>query len=197
MVGTLTRIVFATKNAHKVSEVRELLGGSGIEIVEIEGKFEPEETGETFEENACIKAFEAAKMMNMPALADDSGLMVDALGGRPGVYSSRYETTDEKRINKLLHELENVAQPDRTARFVCAMAVVAPDGEKLFSTTGVCEGEIAFSPSGSEGFGYDPVFYFREKDATMAELPMEEKNAISHRGRALRKTVEWLKSARA
>jgi XTP/dITP diphosphohydrolase len=196
MVSTLTKIVFATKNKHKVSEVRELLKGTDIEIVEVEGEFNPEETGETFEENAYIKAFEAARMMNMPALADDSGLVVDALGGRPGVYSSRYEETDEKRINKLLHELENVAAPDRTARFVCAMVVVSPDGEKLFSTTGVCEGEIAFSPSGEMGFGYDPVFYFREKDVTMAELPMEEKNEISHRGKALRKTVEWLKSAK-
>lgn len=197
MVSTLTKVVFATKNKHKVSEVRELLKGTDIEIVEVEGEFNPEETGETFEENAYIKAFEAARMMNMPALADDSGLVVDAIGGRPGVFSSRYEETDEKRINKLLHELENVAEPDRTARFVCAMVVVSPDGEKLFSTTGVCEGEIAFSPSGEMGFGYDPVFYFREKDVTMAELPMEEKNEISHRGKALRKTVEWLKSAKA
>jgi len=196
MVSTLTKIVFATKNKHKVSEVRELLKGTDIEIVEIEGEFNPEESGETFEENAYIKAYEAARMMNMPALADDSGLVVDALGGRPGVYSSRYEETDEKRINKLLHELENVAAPNRTARFVCAMVVVSPQGEKLFSTTGVCEGEIAFSPSGEMGFGYDPVFYFREKDVTMAELPMEEKNEISHRGKALRKTVEWLKSAK-
>lgn len=191
---TLKKLVFATKNKNKLKEARALLEGSGIEIAEVEGDFAPEESGATFEENSYIKAYEAAKNMGIPALADDSGLVVDALGGRPGVHSSRYETTDEKRINKLLGELEGVAKEDRTARFACSMVIVTPGGEKLFATTQTCEGEIAFSPSGNDGFGYDPIFYFPQKNVTMAELPMEEKNKISHRGKALKKTLEWLMS---
>ena len=192
MNAAFKKLVFGTKNKNKLLEVRSLLKGSDIEVVEIEGDFDPEETGATFEENSYIKAFEAAKMMEVPALADDSGLVVDALDGRPGVYSSRYEKTDEGRINKLLEEMENVVQKDRTARFICSMALVAPNGEKLFSTTQTCEGEIVFSPSGQDGFGYDPVFYLPQKNVTMAELPIEEKNKISHRGKAFVKIVEWL-----
>ncbi|HSA06845.1 MAG TPA: RdgB/HAM1 family non-canonical purine NTP pyrophosphatase [Candidatus Gastranaerophilales bacterium] len=196
MTINLTKLVFATKNKNKLSEVKNMLENSNIEIVGIEGEFDPEETGATFEENAFIKAFEAAKITNLPALGDDSGLMVDALDGRPGVYSSRYEKTDEKRINKLLQELEHTKQAARSARFVCSMVIALPSGEKVFSTTQNCEGEIAFLPSGSEGFGYDPIFYLPEKNATMAELTMEEKNKLSHRAKALGKTLEWLISGK-
>ena len=186
------KLIFATKNKNKLAEVQDLLAGTGIEISGIEGEFNPEENGETFEENALIKAREAAKIMNMPAIADDSGLVVDALGGRPGVYSSRYEQTDEKRINKLLDELKNTKAEERSARFVCSVVIVSERGEILFSTTQTCEGQIAFFPSGNGGFGYDPVFYIPEKNATMAELTMAEKNKLSHRSKAFKKAVEWL-----
>ncbi len=190
----LTKLVFATKNKNKLSEVKNMLKGSDIEVTGIEGDFSPEETGATFEENAFIKAAEAAKITKLPAIADDSGLIVDALDGRPGIYSSRYAETDEKRINKLLEELKDTASSERSARFMCSMAVVSPEGKKLFSTTQSCEGTIAASPSGEQGFGYDPVFYLPEKNATMAELSMEEKNKISHRAKAFKKAVEWLVS---
>jgi len=194
MVQTLIKLVFATKNKNKLSEVTNMLEDTSIVVLGIEGEFSPEESGDTFEENAFIKAYEAARMTNLPALADDSGLVVDALEGRPGVHSSRYAETDEKRNIKLLKEMENIDPKDRAARFVCSMVIVSPEGEKLFSVTETCEGEIALSPSGTHGFGYDPVFYLPQKNATMAELTMEEKNKISHRGKALRKTVEWLVS---
>ncbi len=192
MIKSITKLVFATKNKNKLEEVKHLLAGTGIEILGVEGEFDPEETGETFKENALIKARSAAELMHMPAIADDSGLIVDALDGRPGLYSSRYEKTDEKRINKLLGELENVKQGERAARFMCAVVIVSETGEVLFSTQQACEGEINFSPSGEHGFGYDPVFYLPEKNATMAELTMEEKNRISHRSKAFKKALEWL-----
>ena len=194
MVEVHKKLVFGSTNKNKLKEIREILQDQNIEVVGVEGDFNPEETGTTFEENSYIKAYEAAKITGTPSLADDSGLVVDALDGRPGIHSSRYETTDEKRINKLLKELENVSQEKRTARFVCSMSLVAPNGETLFSTTQTCEGEIAFSPSGKGGFGYDPIFYLPQKNATMAEIPMQEKNKISHRGKALSKTIEWLVS---
>lgn len=196
MTENITKIVFATKNKNKLLEVQKMLENTNIEILGMEGEFSPEETGETFEENAFIKAYEAAIIMNLPALADDSGIVVDALDGRPGVRSSRYAETDEKRNNKLLLEMKNIEAQHRSARFVCSMVIAAPTGEKLFSTTQTCEGQIAFSPSGCHGFGYDPVFYLPEKNATMAELTMEEKNKISHRGKALRKTAQWLISGK-
>ncbi len=194
MTQNLTKLVFATQNKNKLTEVKNMLEGSGIELLGIEGEFNPEETGGTFEENAFIKAYEAARITGLPALGDDSGLVVDALGGRPGVFSSRYEKTDEKRINRLLEELKDVGPGKRSAGFVCSMVIVSPEGKKLFAVTRTCRGEIAFSPSGSHGFGYDPVFYLPGKNATMAELTMKEKNSISHRGKALRKTVAWLVS---
>ena len=188
----MKKLVFATKNKNKLAEVSKILKDTGVEICGVEGEFDPEETGNTFEENAYIKAFEAAKKMSLPAFGDDSGLVVDALGGRPGVYSSRYAENDEKRIAKLLEELKDVPQEKRTARFMCAMVVVNPKGEKLFSCVGTCEGIIADVPKGSGGFGYDPVFFLPEKNSTMSELSMDEKNTVSHRGNALKKIIEWL-----
>lgn len=191
-VKKLTKLVFATKNKNKLAEVQNLIAGSEIEIIGIEGEFNPEETGETFEKNALIKAGAAAELMKMPAIADDSGLVVDALDGRPGVHSSRYETTDEKRINRLLGELKDVKPGERSARFMCSVVIVSENGDMLFSATEACEGEIAFSKSGEHGFGYDPVFYLPEKNATMAELTMDEKNTLSHRSKAFKKAMEWL-----
>ncbi len=188
----MKKLVFATKNKNKLAEVKNLLSGTDIELINAEKNFDPEETGETFEQNALIKARAAAELMNMPAIADDSGLVVDALNGRPGVHSSRYEATDEKRINKLLNELKNIPEEKRTARFLCSVAIVSEKGNELFKTTRVCEGKITFSPKGVHGFGYDPVFYLPGKNATMAELTMEEKNTVSHRSRAFKQAAEWL-----
>ena len=192
MTLKINKLVFATKNKNKLAEVTDSLKETGVSLCGIEGDFDPEETGSTFEENAYIKAFEAAKLMNTPAFGDDSGLVVDALDGRPGVYSSRYAENDLKRIEKLLEELKNVPQEKRTARFICVMVVVNPDGEILYSCQGTCEGIIIDSPKGTKGFGYDPVFFIPEKNSTMAELTMDEKNTVSHRGKALKKIIEWL-----
>ncbi|OGI00147.1 MAG: non-canonical purine NTP pyrophosphatase, RdgB/HAM1 family [Candidatus Melainabacteria bacterium GWF2_32_7] len=192
MVQKINTLVFATKNKNKLAEVINILKDTGVSVCGVEGEFDPEETGATFEENAYIKAFEAAKIMNMPAFGDDSGLVVDALDGRPGVYSSRYAENDKKRIEKLLEELKGVPQENRTARFVCAMVIVNPEGETLFSCQGICEGLIIDSLKGANGFGYDPIFFIPEKNATMAELSMDEKNTVSHRGKALKKIIEWL-----
>ena len=186
------KLVFATKNKNKLAEVSNILKNTDVLICGVEGEFDPEETGSTFEENAYIKAYEAAKIMNMPAFGDDSGLVIDALDGRPGVYSSRYAENDQKRIAKLLEELKDVSSEKRTARFICAMVVVNPNGEILFSCQGICEGLILNSPKGTRGFGYDPIFFIPEKNSTMAELTMDEKNTVSHRGKALKKIIEWL-----
>lgn len=192
MFKKIKTLVFATKNKNKLAEISEDLLTAGISVLGVDDEFDPEETGDTFKENAYIKAYEAAKIMNIPALGDDSGLVADALDGRPGVYSSRYAENDEKRIKKLLEELKNIPQDKRTARFVCAMALVNPQGETLFSCEGTCEGIIIDSPKGTNGFGYDPVFFIPEKNTTMAEITVEEKNTVSHRGKALQKVIEWL-----
>ena len=194
MTLKISKLVFATKNKNKLAEVMNILKDTGVSICGVEGEFDPEETGSTFKENAFIKAYEAAKITQMPAFGDDSGLVVDALDGRPGVYSSRYAENDQKRIAKLIEELKDIPQEKRTARFVCAMVVVNPDGKVLFSCEGTCEGLIIDSPKGVQGFGYDPIFFIPEKNATMAELTMDEKNTVSHRGKALKKIIEWLLS---
>ena len=192
MVHKINKLVFATKNKNKLAEVINILKNTGVSICGVEGESDPEETGITFKENAYIKAYEAAKIMDMSAFGDDSGLVVDALDGRPGVYSSRYAENDQKRIEKLLEELKDVPHEKRTARFICSMVVVNPEGETLFACQGICEGLIIDSSKGTNGFGYDPIFFIPEKNATMAELTMDEKNTVSHRGKALKKIIEWL-----
>ncbi len=184
------RVVLATRNSGKVREFVDLLGNLG-EVIAFEpldaAAPEPEETGETFLENALIKARSAATSTGLPALADDSGLCVDALGGGPGVRSARYaEGSDETRWEKLLCELEGVEASHRTARFVCVLVLVGPDGTLLAAAEGTCEGRIAGAPRGTEGFGYDPVFELSDDAAgrTMAELETAEKRAVSHRGQA-------------
>ena len=181
--------IIATHNRKKLAELERILAPLGISAQTAEQAgfelSEVEETGATFEENAFLKAEAAMRQTGLPAVADDSGLMVDALDGAPGVYSARYAgegASDSQRNEKLLQELKNVPQDQRTARFVSAVCCVFPGGESV-CVRGECEGTIAFAPSGYGGFGYDPLFLVGEK--TYAELSDEEKDAISHRGRAL------------
>ena len=186
------KIVFATGNPHKLKEIKEIAGDTDIEFVLPAEGFNPVENGSTFEENSFIKAKEAARVSGMMSLADDSGLCVEALDGGPGIYSARYAETPQKRIDKLLNTLTPFK--DRRAKFVCAMTLVDSEGNKIFSATGECHGEIAKKQSGTGGFGYDPVFIVENLGKTMAELSENEKNLISHRGRALREVLKYLSS---
>jgi len=181
-------VLLATRNKGKVKELAALLADTPISVIDLTGfpELELEETGETFEENARIKAITAAKHTGFFSLADDSGLEVDALAGQPGVRSARFahETaTDEENNTLLLARLEGVPSERRTARFVSVVALASPDGVCV-SRTGVAEGLIGTSPRGNGGFGYDPLFYVPEHGATYAEIPTELKNCISHRARA-------------
>ncbi len=186
------KIVFATGNAHKLKEIQEIAKDTGIEFILPGDGFNPIENGETFEENSLIKAKEAAKVSGEIALADDSGLCVDALKGAPGIHSARYAETPQARIDKLLNAIKGKTL--RNAKFVCAMTLVDENGNILFQTRGECLGKIAEKQSGINGFGYDPIFLTKDTDykLTMAEMSEEEKNQISHRGRALRKVLEYL-----
>ena len=183
----IEKIVLATGNKGKLREFRGLLEGVFGNIVslnDLESPPEVTEDGETFRENALKKARAIAAYSGIPALADDSGLEVEALGGRPGVYSARYAgegAVDTDNIAKLLSELQGVA--NRKARFVCFLALVTPDGKEI-TAEGTCEGIILTEPRGEGGFGYDPVFFLPEYNKTMAEIPAELKNKISHRARA-------------
>jgi XTP/dITP diphosphohydrolase len=186
MTNTI-RIVLATHNAGKRLEWVELLAGLNIDIVlpeEIGISSEVDETGTTYIENAFLKAHALADASGLPALADDSGLEVDALDGAPGIHSARFHPgSDEVRYLALLKAIDGVPVEARGARFRCVAALVLPDGREL-STEGVCEGRIETAPSGEGGFGYDPVFFVPEAGITMAELTAAEKNRISHRARA-------------
>lgn len=186
------KIVFATGNMHKLKELNEIAENSGIEFILPPSGFDPIETGKTFQENSLIKAKEAAKLSHNISLADDSGLCVDALNGEPGIYSARYAETPRARIDKLLNNLAD--EGNRKAKFVCAMTLVDGFGNILNSEIGECHGQIAYSQSGTNGFGYDPVFIVDGFEKTMAELTEEQKNNISHRGNALRKMLEFIKS---
>ena len=186
--------VIATHNAKKLKELKRILEPLGFDAVIREDLPEVEETGTTFAENALLKAESACKVTGMPAIADDSGLVVDALGGAPGVYSARYAgegATDRQRYEKLLEELREVPTEQRTARFVSAVCCVFPDG-KILMAEGACEGIIAFGPKGEGGFGYDPIFLVGER--SYAEMTAEEKDSISHRGRALAKLAQELEN---
>jgi len=203
MAGRVRRLVIATNNPGKLREFRRLLAGCGFELVtpgELGVPFEVEETERTFEGNARLKAVAAAVATGLPALADDSGLEVDALGGRPGVLSARYaggDTTsatiseaEQRRL--LLDELAGVPDERRTARFRCIIAIATPDGEVRYAD-GVFEGQIAHEERGENGFGYDPIFFVPERGLTSAELAPDEKDRLSHRGQAAAKAVEILK----
>lgn len=187
------RIIFATGNQGKLREIDDILKDLSIPIVSMKDAgitSEPDETGVTFEENAIIKAKHAADVLKEKDaiyMADDSGLEVDALGGEPGVYSARYmgEDTPYTVKNKnIIDRLDGVENDKRTARFVCAIAAVLPDGE-VVTTRGTIEGKIGYEERGTNGFGYDPIFYLPDMSVSTAELSPDEKNRISHRGRAL------------
>lgn len=188
-MSVLTRLLVATRNEGKVEEYEELLAGLPLALTFLtrEGiAAEVEETGSTFKENAVQKAEEYARLSGLLTLADDSGLEVDALRGDPGVRSARYAgvgATDEDRYRLLLDKMREIPWAERAARFRCVVAVAEPGGDRLTSE-GICEGVIAFSPEGSYGFGYDPVFFLPQFGQTMAQLPPEVKNRISHRARA-------------
>ena len=185
------KIVLASSNEHKVKEINAIVEGLGVEFVLPSGDFDPIENGETFEENSLIKAKEAWNLSKTWCLADDSGLCIDALNGAPGIHSARYAETPQARIARVLKEMDGVES--RTARFKCCMTLINPLGEVAFSYTGVCEGAIIDEQRGINGFGYDPIFLVENSNKTMAELSEEEKNEISHRGRALRAVLEYLK----
>lgn len=191
-MGNSIKIVFATGNSHKVQEVNDIAKGSGIEFILPPDAFDPIENGQTFEQNSIIKAKEAAKISSSISLADDSGLCVECLNGEPGIYSARYDTTPQKRIDKLLNNMSNSA--NRRAKFVCAMTLVDKDGNIIRQETGECHGHIALSQAGENGFGYDPIFIPDGYDITIAQMSEEEKNKISHRSRALRKMIDYIKS---
>ena len=190
------QFVLASHNKKKMAEMAAILSGLDIEVVPLpENAPEPEENGATFEENAAIKAKSAADFTGLPAIADDSGLCVDALGGAPGVYSARYcghHGDDEANNRKLLAEMQAVPAGQRAARFVSAVCFMLPDGRAL-TVEGVCPGSVAFAPAGENGFGYDPIFIVENLNKTMASLSEDEKNRISHRGRALMDMLMWIK----
>jgi len=188
----VTRLLLATKNPAKVREYTRLLEGVPYEIVTLadEGIYQVvDETGKTLEENATLKAKSYACQSNLLALADDSGLEVDALGGEPGALSARFAgegASDNERIDYLLAKLTGIPWEERTARFRCLIAIASPQGE-VELCQGECRGIIAFEPKGENGFGYDPIFYLHQLEKTMAELTMDKKNEVSHRGQAARK----------
>lgn len=177
-------LIVATGNPGKLREMQAYLADSGWQLTLKPDNFDVEETGTTFAENARLKAAEVAKFTGQWAIADDSGLAVDALNGAPGVYSARYGQTDAERITRLLTELGN--NQHRKAQFICSIAVANPQGEIVLESIGSCQGEILYSPRGAGGFGYDPIFYVPEKQLTFAEMQPEEKKLISHRGNALK-----------
>jgi XTP/dITP diphosphohydrolase len=182
------RLLLASSNAGKLVEVREILAGLPFEMVSLAevGLAAPEETGDTFHDNAALKARACATVARTWALGDDSGICVDALDGGPGVHSARYAETEEARRAKLLGVLRGVPEARRGAHFFCAVALSAPDGERLWRAEGRVDGHIAQAARGTNGFGYDPLFLPLEAPGrTLAELGAAEKNALSHRGRAL------------
>ena len=188
----MKEVIIATKNAGKAKEFEHIFSQYHIAVKSLLDFEEIEdivEDGETFEENALIKARAIAKQFNQVVIADDSGLEVDALHGRPGVYSARYAgegRDDQANIKKVLSELEGIPTEQRGARFVCALALVTPEGEESV-VRGTCEGQILTECLGSEGFGYDPIFYLPELEKTMAQIPKHQKNVLSHRADAFAK----------
>lgn len=179
----MTSLVVATQNPGKLKEMQHHLSGLPWELDMMPSTLEIEETGQTFFDNACLKASQVAKQLSHWAIADDSGLEVSALSGAPGVYSARYGKDDADRIARLLSELCDI--PNRTAQFVCAIAVANPEGKIVCHTEGVCPGEILYTPQGEGGFGYDPVFFVPEVGLSFAQMTKDQKRQVSHRGRAI------------
>ena len=191
----MQKLVVATGNPGKLNEMREYLTGLPWELELKPSELDIEETGTTFIANARLKASEVAKALEKWAIADDSGLMVDALDGAPGLYSSRYGKDDEDRINRLLRELGDTE--NRQAKFVCAIAIASPDGKIVLETEGICPGEILTSPLGNGGFGYDPVFYVLAQQQTFAQMSAATKGKISHRGIAFAQMMPDLQKLEA
>ncbi len=190
------KLVAATTNRGKVRELAEALEGLGFEVLDLTAAGAgdapaPDETGATFRENALLKARYYNEVTGLVAVADDSGLEVDALDGRPGLTSARYADSDAERIDRLLHELHGVPPNERTARFVCTLAMVGEEVEETF--TGLCTGHIAETTAGTNGFGFDPVFVPDGETRTFGQLSKEEKSAVSHRGRALAAFAEYVR----
>jgi XTP/dITP diphosphohydrolase len=199
-VALPARIAIASRNAHKLREIRRICADWPVEWLTVEDHEGPwpevEETGATYLENAVLKAGNGAAALGEPALADDSGIEVDALGGRPGPRSARFageDATDERNLEELIRALRGVPGSGRTARYRCVAVVALPDGSERHAE-GVCEGTLVTKPRGARGFGYDPIFVPAGWDDTMAELPDAEKDRISHRGRALRALRDLLEA---
>jgi XTP/dITP diphosphohydrolase len=193
-------LLVATTNQHKLNEIRELLVDVPVELKSLRDApavAEPEETGDTFQENAKLKALYYGAHAGLMTVGDDSGLVVDALGGEPGVHSARFLREDAsypERFAEIYRRLAERPDRPRTARFVCAVAVVS-DGRVIYETTGTVEGEIADPPRGDYGFGYDPIFYYPPYGTTLAEVTSDRKNRVAHRGRAFRQLADWLREA--
>ncbi|MGA9226534.1 MAG: XTP/dITP diphosphatase [Mesobacillus sp.] len=194
----MNTVIIATKNVGKAKEFEKLflpLGMTVKTLLDYPELEDVDETGTTFEENAVLKAETISKVLGVMVIGDDSGLEVDALEGRPGVYSARYagiEKNDEANIDKVLAELQDVSENERTARFCCALAMAEP-GKETLTVFGTCEGHILRERKGSNGFGYDPVFFVESEGKAMAELSSEEKNKISHRANAIKQLEKTLK----
>lgn len=195
------KVVLASKNKHKLEEISKITEKFDIELIlqsECGVDIDVEENGTTFEENSYIKAKAVMEATGMPALADDSGIAVDALGGEPGIYSARYgfdESLDDwGRMMLLLKNTEHVPDGQRQAQFVCVITLVTPDG-KVIQARGEVHGELTREPKGENGFGYDPIFFYPPAGCTTAQLPSEQKNAVSHRGNALKLFYEKMKEA--
>ncbi len=186
----MTVLVVATGNPGKLVEMQAYLTDPKWELQLKPAALDVEETGTTFLENACLKASQVAKALGQWAIADDSGLAVDALNGAPGIYSARYGKDDADRIQRLLTAL--AGQTQRSARFVCAVAVARPDGAIALQAEGICPGEILTAPAGAGGFGYDPIFYVPAAGLTFAAMPAALKHQISHRGLAFQQILEQM-----
>lgn len=188
------QVVLASKNQHKLVELQQILTHYGMEILlesDVGVDVEVDETGATFEENSFLKAEAVMRATGMPAIADDSGLVVDALDGAPGVYSARYGEGELSGLDLVLEKMQGVPERERAARFVCVITFLKPDGTRIVAR-GACEGAIATEKHGVGGFGYDPIFYVPEEGCTFAEMPSHRKNEISHRALALREFVTLL-----
>lgn len=187
----MKNLIIATSNPGKLREIEEYFTDLDWELQLKPDDLEIEETGDTLISNACLKASQVAHALGKWAIADDSGLAVDALDGAPGIYSARYGKTDRDRIERLLKELGN--SKNRQAQFVCAIAIARPDGSIALQTEGICSGEILYEPRGEGGFGYDPIFYVPQQKATFAEMKPEVKRQLSHRGKAFEQLMPKLK----
>ncbi len=187
----INSLVVATGNPGKLKEIQAYLQVFDVQLQLKPEELDVEETGETFQENAALKASEIAKATGQWAIADDSGLSVNALKGAPGVYSARYGKTDSERIERVLRELGNSG--DRNAAFVCAIAIARPNGSIALEVEGVCPGVIIDSPQGNSGFGYDPIFYVPSEQKTFAQMSPELKHSVSHRGQAFKALLPQLK----